>query len=71
MKSLKILSDEKLMTAYRKSIQLGLEKDFINLLHNSIVERNLENILSLNDYSSQTTLHKYDHVDAKKIFPQH
>ncbi len=39
---MKLLSDEVLIDAYRKSITLDLDKDFIDLLLQEIYQRNLE-----------------------------
>lgn len=39
---MKLLSDEALIDAYRKSINLDLDKDFIDLLLQEIYQRNLE-----------------------------
>lgn len=39
---MKLLSDEALIDAYQKSINLDLDKDFIDLLLREINHRNLE-----------------------------
>lgn len=39
---MKLLTDEALIDAYRKSITLDLDKDFIDLLLQEINHRNLE-----------------------------
>lgn len=39
---MKLLSDEALIDAYRKSLTLDLDKDFIDLLLQEINQRNLE-----------------------------
>ncbi|MBP1930772.1 sporulation histidine kinase inhibitor Sda [Ammoniphilus resinae] len=39
---MKLLTDEALIDAYRKSLNLELEQDFINLLLEEIYQRNID-----------------------------
>ncbi|WP_120189448.1 sporulation histidine kinase inhibitor Sda [Ammoniphilus oxalaticus] len=39
---MKLLSDDALIDAYRKSVNLGLDKDFIDLLLSEIKHRELD-----------------------------
>lgn len=39
---MKLLSDDALIDAYQKSVSLGLDKDFINLLLKEIKQRKLD-----------------------------